>query len=319
MPAHPAYSDSEFVSLFEELGAAGMARRFGLNERTVYARRKRIENKLGSSIDSPVEYRRKNYAFDASQHPERLQWEIKNGTVLVASDCHYWPGIVSTAHRAFVKFCKDMQPAGVIMNGDILDGASVSRHQSAWEERPSIAQEIECANERMDEIMTAAGKKCKLAWPLGNHDARLELRIATVAPELAKLHGVHLKDHFNIRWEPCWSVWINNDVVVKHRAKGGIHATHNNTVSSGKTMVTGHLHSLKVTPYTDYNGDRWGVDTGTLADIYGPQFTYIEDGHRNWRSGFAVLTFRDGELLQPETVRVCGEGRVDFRGQLHEV
>lgn len=314
-----AISDEDFAAMFERLGATRTAKELQTRDRNIYDRRRRVEAKLGRSLLAPTESRRTNYAFEPTQPPGRIEWAIKNGTVLVASDCHYWPGIVSTAHRAFVKFTKDMQPAGVIMNGDILDGAAVSRHPSAWEERPSIAQEIECANERLDEVMLAAGRKCKLAWPLGNHDARLELRIATVAPELAKMNGVHLKDHFNVRWDPCWSVWINGETIVKHRYKGGIHATHNNTVSSGKTMVTGHLHSLKVTPYTDFNGDRWGVDTGTLADIYGPQFQYIEDGPRNWRSGFAVLTFKDGELLQPEIVRVCGEGKVDFRGQIHAV
>jgi hypothetical protein len=315
----PRCADAEFVTLFESVGAKATADRLEMTERNVYERRRNIEQKIGIPLIAPTESRRHNFKFDPSKHPERIHWDIRNGTVLVASDCHYWPGIVSTAHRAFVHFCKELKPVGVIMNGDVLDGAAVSRHPSGWEERPSIAQEIECANERLDEIVQAAGRKCKLAWPLGNHDARLELRIATVAPELAKMRGVHLKDHFSHRWEPCWSVWINNEVVVKHRLKGGIHATHNNTVASGKTMVTGHLHSLKVTAYTDYNGDRWGVDTGTLADIYGPQFLYIEDSPRNWRSGFAVLTFVDGELLQPELVRVCGDGRVDFRGRIYEV
>jgi hypothetical protein len=35
----------------------------------------------------------------------------------------------------------------------------------------------------------------------------------------------------------------------------------------------------------------------------------------NWRSGFAMLTFEDGELLQPELIRVVREGVVDFRGR----
>jgi len=109
-------------------------------------------------------------------------------------------------------------------------------------------------------------------------------------------------------------------VVVKHRYKGGIHATHNNTVGSGKTIVTGHLHSLKVTPYSDYNGTRYGVDTGTLADTDGPQFVdYLEDSPTNWRSGFIVLTFKDGELLYPEIVQKFSDNHIQFRGQVIDV
>lgn len=148
---------------------------------------------------------------------------------------------------------------------------------------------------------------------------RFETRLATQAPEFAKVHGVHLKDHFDL-WRPAWSCWINDDVVVKHRYKGGIHATHNNTVTAGKHIVTGHLHSAKVTPWTDLNGTRYGVDTGCMADIYAPQFTdYLEDGPRNWRSAFALLTFRGGRLMQPELVLAWDENHVEFRGEVIKV
>ena len=84
--------------------------------------------------------------------------------------------------------------------------------------------------------------------------------------------------------------------------------------------MTGHLHSLKVTPLSDYNGTRFGVDTGTLADPYGPQFTdYTEDNPTDWRSGFVVLTFRDSRLLWPEVVHVVAEGLAEFRGELLSV
>jgi hypothetical protein len=57
-----------------------------------------------------------------------------------------------------------------------------------------------------------------------------------------------------------------------------------------------------------------------MAEPFGPQFTdYTEDNARTWRSGFVVLTIRDGRLMQPETVAVVGEDHVDFRGQLIKV
>ena len=74
-----------------------------------------------------------------------------------------------------------------------------------------------------------------------------------------------------------------------------------------------------MTAYDDYNGTRWGVDTGTLADPAGPQFEYGEDNPQNHRSGFAVLTFEDGELRDPELVRVIDSGRVNWRGKSYDV
>lgn len=309
-------SESDFISLVSTHGITETARKLRCSTRAVALRRRSIENRRGrvikvNDVRSPTKF--------LEEHPARVHHKVQDGVVLVASDAHYWPDLITTAHKAFVQFCKKLNPKIVVMNGDEFDGASISRHPPiGWEETPTVQMELETVSERMDEILRAS-KNAKHIWPLGNHDSRFESRLAVQAPEYAKVHGFHLKDHIP-GWQPCWSVWVNDDVVIKHRFKGGIHATHQNTVTSGKTMVTGHLHSLKVTPWTDYNGTRWGVDCGTLAEPYGPQFIdYTEDSPVNWRSGFAVLTFKNGKLLDPEIVRVWDKNSVVFRGQIEKV
>lgn len=249
----------------------------------------------------------------------REEVTLQSGVVLVASDGHYWPGEPSTAHRAFVRFCKKLKPSIVVFNGDVLDAPTISRHPPiGWDHAPDLRDELEACEERLNEIVKASGK-AKRYWPLGNHDGRFETRLAQAAPEFKGVSGLSLSDRFP-DWEPCWSLFINDSVVVKHRFKGGIHATHNNALWAGRTMVTGHLHSLKVTPLSDYSGTRWGIDSGTLADPTHPAFQdYTEDNPRNWRSGFVVLTFRDGRLLWPELVHVVKPGAVEFRGELIDV
>jgi hypothetical protein len=320
----PAKVDTDtFIRLYEELGLNGLSRRLGQAAPSVAERRRRIEKRIGRTIHGPERgptaggIRRPNI-----NHDHRAVVEVWDGHAVIGSDAHYWPNIVTTAHRAFVHFVAKFQPKCVILNGDVFDGASISRHPSiGWESKPSVIQEIEACKERLDEIEKAA-KNAKLVWTLGNHDARFETSLANRAPEYAKVHGVHLKDHFPY-WTPAWSCWLNNDVVVKHRLKGGIHATHNNTVGSGRSTVTGHLHSLKVTPYTDYNGTRYGIDCGTLAGgATAPQFVnYLEDAPANWRSGFVLLTFKNGKLLVPEVVQVSEQDpdAVEFRGELVHV
>lgn len=310
--------EADFIRLFQELGPKKLAERLGIGVRRVQDRRLRIERLHGQRIEVPAQNRQ--HATPQQRSPiykGRQHVDVPDGVVLIGSDAHYWPGIVTPAHRAFVQFCKEMKPAVVIMNGDILDGATVSRHPPiGWETRPSLIDEIETCKERLGEIEQAAGK-AKRFWPLGNHDARFETRLATVAPEYARIHGVHLQDHFPF-WEPCWSVWLNESVVVKHRMKSGIHAPHNNTMWAGKSIITGHLHSLKVMPITDYNGTRFGVDCGTMAGgPGGPQFhDYLEDNPASWRAGFVVLTFVGGRLLWPEIVHVVDEDHVEFRGKV---
>lgn len=313
----PKVPDDEMHYLIEKFGMEETARRVGLNIRNVYRRREALEKKLKLQICTPNKVGGTTRIGIA--HPGRINLEIENGTVLVGSDAHYWPGPPSLMHRAFVKFCKEVSPKIVILNGDVIDACSISRHPPiGWEKQPTVQEEIEAAQERLAEIEAATFKAIK-AWPLGNHDGRFETRLATVAPEFAKVAGVHLSDHFPL-WSPCWSVFINDDVVVKHRFKGGIHAPHNNTVYSGRTIVTGHLHSSKVTPFTDYNGTRYGVDTGCIADPAHRAFVdYTEDSPKNWRDGFCVLTFHDGQLLPPELVSRWDTDSIVFRGSISRV
>lgn len=317
MPA-ATVSEQEFIDLYNRFGSATkLARHLGISTRAVMDRASRIES-TGVTLyaDDP---RSPRYAGAKIQAPVKLAMDIQDGVVLVGSDAHYYPGEPTTAHRAFVRFAKELKPRLIVQNGDVFDGGQISRWpRIGWDSKPTVKQEIEAVNDRMGEIEAAAPKSAKV-WTLGNHDARFETRLAQVASEYEGVKGFHLKDHF-LGWKPCWAIWVNDDVVIKHRFKSGIHAVHNNTMWAGKTMVTGHLHSLKVSPLSDYNGTRWGVDTGTLADPYGPQFIdYTESNPVNWRSGFVVLTFHKGRLLWPEVCAVVEDGLVDFRGHLISV
>jgi hypothetical protein len=311
----PVCSDDEFIRLIEEHGPSETARRLKIAARNVYGRRRRLEARLRRPINTPDD----NALRRMEEHPQRVLWEIEDGIVLIGSDAHYWPGEITTAHRAFVYFARRYKPTGIVMNGDVFDGASISRHPPiGWEHRPKVQQEIEVCGDRLDEVLKATPRS-KRAWTLGNHCARFATWLATHAPEFAKVKGTQLKDHFP-GWPPCWSVWINDSIVIKHRFRNGVHASYNSTLFAGKTLIHGHTHSLKVTPITDYNGTRFGVDDGTLADPFGPQFEgYMEDNPRNWRSGFTFLTIRGGRLLWPEVVHVIGEGEVEFRGEIIRV
>jgi hypothetical protein len=314
--ANRRLTDDQFIADFPKLGAGGMVRKYGMNERGLMERRRRLEGRYGVVLKPPT---RGGHVQQLDKHPAAVNLGIQDGHVLIGSDSHYLPGVVTTAHKAFLEFAREFKPKVIIKNGDELDFPTISRFAHGWEKRPTVAEEIEYTNAMLGEIEKTA-PKAELVWPVGNHDSRLETRIATAAPELANLKGVHLRDHFNARWRPCMACFINKDVVVKHRIKGGMHATRTNTLNAGRTVITGHLHSLKVAPLSDYNGTRWGVDCGTMADPYGPQFYgYTELSPLDWRSGFVLLTFVKGRLLWPETIWVSGPDEVEFRGEVHGV
>ena len=320
MPAERC-SEAEFVELYEQHGQVGVARLLGLAEAKVSKRRRNIERRRGIKIRHREQRSVHLTRIPPPQGKHRLTLEILDGEILVGSDFHYWPGETTLMHRAFVAFCKERKPRAVILNGDVMDAPSISRHMPiGWENRPKLIDEIEWAQEMTHQIAVAGGR-CQKIWTIGNHDARYETRLAHVAPEYAKIHGFHLKDSFPL-WEPAWSVAINSgtpeEVFVKHRFRGGIHAVHNNLLWSGVHIVTGHLHSAQVRPLTLHNERTiWGVDGGCIAEPSARTFVdYTEDNPKNWRSAFCLLTFKNGRLMMPELILKWDALHVQFRGEL---
>jgi hypothetical protein len=303
-------SDEELIAAFKTYGSPQkVSQVLGIDVGTVYRRRSALKD-----VSLP--------SFAARQHsiantyiPDNrrvISHTVDNGHVFIASDCHYWPGEETVAHKAFVSLLTEFKPKTIILNGDVFDGARISRHAALMGTNPPTPkQEIEACQDRLHEIANASKNATKL-WTYGNHDTRLFNYIATHADALVEFSDLFA---YFPGWHTGWRVDINNSVVIKHRWHNGQHATYNNVLKAGKSIVTGHLHKLMVTPWSDYNpGRRYGVDTGTLAEPGGDQFVYVEENPVNWCSGFAVLTFKNGMLLPPELCEVIN-GVAYFRGE----
>jgi predicted phosphodiesterase len=304
-------SDEVFIATWKKLqNTPDVSKELGLEIRNIHRRRKRIEERYGIQLNSnsptsPTFYRR--------EHLARTDCTLENGTIVVCSDAHYWPGVVSIAHQAMLKVIQLVKPQMVVLNGDMFDGSSISRYpKSSWGTTPTVKQELDAVSERLDEIKQAAGT-AKRWWCLGNHDMRFEAKLANLVPEFEGVPGFSLQEQFS-DWPMSISLFVNQNLMIKHRFRNGVHATWNNPLHSGCSIVTGHLHRLQASILTDYNGTRWGVDTGTLGFTSGEHMSYGEDNPANHCSGFAVLTVVNGKLIQPEFCAVQND-RAFFRGK----
>ena len=327
-------TDEQFIETWNILKSpAAVAKALDLDVRTVHDRRSRLKTK-GIYLET-LNVAGNTVLFNKEQLNEKVTVRLQetranarrgiameSGTVFVFSDAHFYPKDYTTAFRALVHFVKELKPEVIVCNGDAFDGAQISRHaRIGWDSKPSVIQELEAVQDHLTQIEDASTFKSNLIWTMGNHDARFETYLAAAAPQYEGVKYFTLKDHFPL-WQPCWSYWVNDNTVIKHRWKGGRYAGSNNTTFAGTSMVTGHTHQLKVEPFTDYNGTRYGVQTGCLAYPHGEQFLdYTEDNPKDWRSGFAILNFHDGKLLMPELVQVWDEskGQVEFRGRIYSV
>jgi len=307
-------SDQVFIKTWQRYGSpAEVSKALGIDVRGVYKRRAALEAK---GVDlSTVSKMAGKYASQLG-FEKRREVSIDNGVVLIGSDAHFWPGEPSLAFQGFLALCKELNPKLVILNGDILDAPTVTRHEPpGYRYQPTLKEEIEVLQDRLDAIVKAAPNSQYLRT-LGNHDIRFERHLAVHAPQYAGIPGTSLSDHIP-GWPCSWTILLNGHTMVRHRhVAGGIHSGYQSTLRAGMSYVHGHLHKLQVTALSDYNGTRFGVDCGTLADPDADEaFDYVEDAPHGWRSGFAVLTFRNGRLMWPEVCYV-DRGEAIYRDQV---
>jgi predicted phosphodiesterase len=306
-------TDEHFIELWHKhQSVAGIAKDTGMSLRNIFQRRRTIEQRYRISLKAKDPRAKEFYVRD---YLSRMDVDLQEGVIFVASDAHYWPDEISEAHKAFVKLIKKHKPDIIVMNGDLFDGATISRFGKVGFTKhaiPTVKQELDEVAERLGEIEKVSGN-AKRVWTMGNHDLRFEGKLANAVPEFEGVRGFSLEDHFP-GWIFCMSMFVNRNLMVKHRWHNGIHATYNNSMKSGVSFCNGHLHRLQATIFSDYNGTRWGVDTGTLSEVDGDHMLYGEDNPKNHCSGFAVLTIRNGRLIQPEFCAVL-DGVPYFRGE----
>ncbi len=253
--------------------------------------------------------------------PQKYQTQIPfnvlrvdlEGPVVFYSDAHFWPNIYSDAFWILLQVIKDLKPVAVFDGGDYFDGARISRHpRNGWEERPGVPEELGACKLAKGMIKDAAGEaELREVW--SNHATRFDSFLSARVPEYQGVPGFSLQEHFP-DWQYASGFMINDGVIVCHDIYGGVHADYNNVLKSGVTTITGHTHHLRMRPYSDLRGTRYGIETGTLADPMGPQFAYAGARTRDWQSGFVVGYF-DGPDHRFETVEVRN-GKALFGGRI---
>jgi predicted phosphodiesterase len=330
-------TDEEFIAKWKENPSPTlMAQASGFSVRAVQNRRRNIEIRhkieLPTTVDLMKEHNEKQKKEKlARQEANKAKLEeapvnvrrgidLDKGRIIVFSDAHFWPDDTTTAYKALLKFIEYFKPNVIVNNGDSFDGGSISRFpRIGWDKKPTVLEELEANKFYLGEIEKIRPAGCRLIHCLGNHDARFETLLAAQASAYEGVHGFHLKDHFPL-WEGCWSFWVNDDTVIKHRLKGGRYAGYNNAIAAQTNIITGHTHVLACQPITGYAKTIWGVQTGTLANPDGLQFAdYTEDACKDWRQGFVMLSWDRGRMLMPEMIQVCGENEVEFRGEILQV
>lgn len=276
------------------------AAQLGIQRHTMYTRIERAKEVFPKGLNEN--------SLKSWTYPRMKSIEAPSTKWIIGSDFHVWDEHPTLIFQAFVKLAKKLKVDGIILNGDVIDGARVSSHRiPRASQSPKINAEIDATKKLLSLLPNAKHR----LWSMGNHDIRIDNYVATNAGELSD-YIISLQEHF-----PAWDIsyaFMINQTEVRHRFRGGIHSGWNNALHAGVNILTGHTHQLQVTAVRDRNGSRYGVETGMMADPFGPQFEYTEGSPSRSQQGFVVISFdEEGALMPPETCEMV-RGRPIFRG-----
>jgi hypothetical protein len=247
------------------------------------------------------------------QPPDPSKWKApklrkptnsKPKTVVVVSD-HHAPFEDRDLHSCFLQYLRDEEPDEGIVNGDLLDFHTISRHRS----RDGFAAPAnECLQAGYNILADYRTASPKTRWTLkkGNHCQRLE---DSIVDNVCGLHRLTIPgddvpalsfrrllrldelgiDYVDADWDMA-KVRVSSKLSVRHGPATGKAATQRLLDKFSMSVIQGHTHRLSLTFRTEHSDDedvptstRMGAEGGCMCQVHeGLGYTDSPD----WNQGF---------------------------------
>ena len=256
--------------------------------------------------------------------------ENKHKIWLVASDVHI-PEENSSVVDCWLQTVDLLKPAGIILNGDIMNCGTFSRHDifSAPKCHWTDSEFLEASSpdfDRMNAFLDAIQKispKSKKIFNMGNHEEWLNEFIKRSPRARNRLFSFEERLLLTDR---SWKVvdYRKFSKIGKLRVThtlfdsrsgggGGKHHAAKHVETMGASILYGHYHDIqtasKVTPERN---SHMAWCAGCLCDL---NPGYLRNGPQNWSHGFAVVYLFPDNNFQVDIKRVV-KGKVVVNGKL---
>jgi predicted phosphodiesterase len=236
------------------------------------------------------------------------------GRVGILSDVHI-PYHSEMAVMAAVSHLKKARIEALLLNGDVCDFYSISRHMKDPKQR-DFSDELSACREFLGWLRQQF-KGIPIVFKLGNHEERFQHFIWQHAPELSREKHMslqawlHIRDHGIEMVEDKRPVMLGKlPVLHGHELPNGVAAPVN--PARGAFMRTLHTvlvgHSHRTSTHTESN--MWHEETacfstGCLCDMT-PEYARIN----RWNHGFAMATVEGDGEFGIENYRISSDGKV---------
>jgi predicted phosphodiesterase len=239
-----------------------------------------------------------NFGIEDSIGKEYTSHIIKENykKVGILSDIHV-PFHSTVAVVTAIKHLREVKIDCLILNGDIMDFYSISRHEKEKDLR-DFAREIEMGRNFLQKIRDLF-PRIPIYYKMGNHENRWQKYLNEQAEEFAQLHEMQFEQFFRLDklgmiYIPDWQGIELADLLILHGHEimaGGMNPSQSTFNKTFCNTIIGHVH--RTTSTIKKNGFKQfyhTYSTGCLTQLSPKYYPFAQ--HNN---GFAVVYIQDGK------------------------
>jgi predicted phosphodiesterase len=229
--------------------------------------RKKID--LPTKVSNP-------YNLPESYENDFSPYVINQSKTLIISDLHF-PYQNNKAIELALDYGKSKQVNCILINGDLIDFANISRHERDFRAR-SIATEFEATRNFLKSLRLNF-PKAKIVWKYGNHCERWEKWLYVKAPEvfdvadfqleiLLKLGELKIEVVKDKRPVKLGKLTVLHGHELAGGGAGGVNPARATFLKTLDSVIVGHYHKTSNHTETTMSGEVISVNsTGCLCDL----------------------------------------------------
>lgn len=244
-----------------------------------------------------------DYMLPQSYANDYTPYEIKQSRILIINDLHF-PYQNNEAIILALDYGKKKKVDCILINGDLMDQANISRHQRDWRAR-SIAEEFEAVRVFLKSLRSHF-PKCKIVYKHGNHDERWEKYLYNKAPEIFDVNDFQLEILLKLGELKIETVKDKRPIkmgklIALHGHElagggaGGVNPSRATFLKTLDSVIVGHYHKTSQHTETTMSGEVISVNsTGCLCDL---NPLYMPINKHNLGFAYCELNIKTGEYL----------------------
>jgi len=242
-----------------------------------------------------------DYLLPESYSNDYTPYEIKQSRILIISDLHF-PYQNNEAITLALDYGKSKKIDCILINGDLIDFANISRHERDFRAR-SIAEEFDAVRVFLKSIRLHF-PKVKIVLKHGNHDERWEKFLYSKAPEIFDVNDFQLEVLLRLGELKIETVKDKRPIKIGKLTAlhghelagggaGGVNPARGTFLKTLSNVIVGHYHKTSSNTETTMNGDVIAVNSvGCLCDL---NPLYMPINKHNLGFAYCELNIKTGE------------------------